>query len=147
MQRDTQTYIYIALVGALAIALCYVTLTASAAQRKSLTQIQAQRGAFSVASILSYGTVESIDLQNRTVTARFLSPFSPYETRVLKFRVTENALIAQQNLLGKDGEYSSLTKRTPATLSQVTEGTRIAALIWGSGTKIESGLLLFGNPL
>lgn len=101
------------------------------------------------AGLVKYGVVGSVDASASVITLKTVNGATPdSEPDVLTIRISKDAIIARQTLVGQNGAYDSLSTRIPLPLSAVRQGDRVVAFIMtGEDGKLETKALLFGNPL
>lgn len=135
----------LALVGsALLGALGYASLTLWYAYDKSVKDNIRLRAVAATPSLYTHGIVEGIDTASGSVTMRVRRVG---EEVSLTFRITPETYVAKQFLIGEGGTYSGVSDPSPAALSDVKIGDRIAVLRDALQPGFTALVILFGNPL
>lgn len=111
------------------------------AYTQTLYELKKTQVALLRAPALVYGKVVAINPTERSITLGL-------NDKQLTYRVTDDAYIARQELLGNGQTYNALSEPVPSLLSDIPNGTRVAMFAYRSDTgELLAGVVLFGNPL
>lgn len=111
------------------------------AYTQTLSELKKTQVALLRTPALIHGEVSAINPIQRSITGKF-------NGEQLTFKVTDNAYIAKQELLGDGQTYTALSEPIPSLLSDIPTGTRVVVFAYRSDTgELLAGVVLFGNPL
>ena len=114
----------------------------------ALSQLQGMRRVLSTANVFTYGTVQSVDIQGDEITISVPSRFGIADPPLLlNIKISKFTYIAHQELQQHSGMYDELSEQTPASLSDISVGDRVAVLADHGNNAITASVLLFGLPL
>lgn len=98
-------------------------------------------------TILTYGTINSVDAANRTISFTFADPYATGTPVVYSMVVNPDAYIADQELKKDNDVYDGVTEKL-ASLSDIHTPARAALVIKRNAqNQLATSYLLFGNPL
>ncbi len=93
-----------------------------------------------------YAKVKVVSSKDRTITVEQKNFFNMGDVGLLTVLISDQTVIAHQELLGTAGVYDSLSPLTPANLTDIHPGDKVL-IFTGAQGKLTADLVLFGNPL
>ncbi len=118
--------------------------------KSDLTNLRGHGQRLMQRSLLMYGDVASVDVQNSTISVWFRNQFIATEDPVLLLlHVGATTTIAREDLIATDGVYTALSEAVPESLANIIPGMRVAVMLENRPEvqRIEARVILFGNPL
>lgn len=101
-------------------------------------------------SLWRYGVVESVDYIGRTLSVRLSDNTLPgMQGRIILVRTDSATTLSQQELVGDENVYNTLTAPTPIAFETLVPGTRVALLLFNIPKQeiIYAQTVIVGNPL
>ncbi len=110
-------------------------------------QLHRLEASLSVARILTYGIVDSVDISKKTLTVRMPDPYEDGAQRLVVIYLLPETYIARQTLLGDKKMYTGLSPQTPTPLADIAPGERVAVFVQQNNERFVALIVLVGNPL
>ncbi len=154
-KKDVLPYAFVAGTAALFSAALFMLLTNAVSGKRALAEMSAQLSymnlAFKVSSLMTYGSVMSVDAEHRIVVVRMENRYEVGGQPVLlKLTIPSSAMVVGQDLIksaDSGGAYDQLSPMTPMALKDIKPGEHIAVLTDKFGNDWQGYVIIVGNPL